>query len=170
MPGDKGNQVMKFISTLGLFVLSLTTSFALAAEWTPRLLCDNGGLVVDGLHSFENGFTEHQVVVRNQNVVDYFQSIVHIPISMSATQEVVREVRIEAGAQFAGSFQAELASKRYSKPGPGSGQIFRLVGHWLEDGRFEVYVTRTSCFPGGCNPSNPQYVGKWIFSDCKMVN
>ena len=145
---------------VALTFLALFAVATHADEWRARLSCNDSSLVVDGLHNNENGFVDHQLVIRNRTAVSHIQSLIGIPLSLTATGEFIAG---SLGAHFNGNVDAEIGRQPFRGPGA---LVYQLHSHWLDGHRYEVLITSLSCTPGNCGPPPGSVIGSWIFNEC----
>jgi hypothetical protein len=135
-----------------------------AQNWIARLTCEGSAFVVDGNHSFEKGFLTHQAVIRDSRVIQYFESLVHSPFPLNQSGELILPIK---STSFNGSFDSIVFDiqdpKSYS-----AGREIEIHGHWIDAGRYELYLTSFYHYPGMTYYA-PIFLGKWVFNNCSWI-
>ena len=145
---------------VALTFLALFAMASHADEWRSRLSCNDSTLVVDGLHTNEKGFVDHQLVIRNRVAVAHIQSLIGIPLTLSVNGEFIAS---SLGPNLNGNVDTEIGRQPFRGPGA---LIYQLHSRWLDAHRYEVLITSFSCTPGNCGPPPGTVLGSWIFNDC----
>lgn len=146
-------------------VMSVLVQSAFADSWEKRIECENGSFVVDGLHSYDQGFKEHQVVIRSRQAVDYLTSRVGTNLSNSSGEMVVGL----NSSKFDGKFQAQIAKISANPNYEYDNYFYSLNGQWLGVDRYEVYVTMLRYYPGA-SYHQPIFVANWVFNNCHWIH
>ena len=168
----------KTLLTLAALFLSLAltpaVSHAAPSEegWTARLTCEQGGLVIDGYHTFAQGFISHQVVIRNSLAAQQFN---HVAAAQSPTANTTNLPLNQNGElivalatpSFDGSFDQRIADVRNADSSSG-GTILEMHGQWLDGGRYQVELTGLNYYPG-MDTHQPALLTDWIFNDCQWI-
>ena len=140
-----------------------TASFGGGSDgWTSKLTCNNFSFVVDGFHTYENGFTDYQLVIRNRDAISYFSGLIGQKIQTNELGELVIDLQ---NRTFDGSFRTTLADHSNRPEGGSGGTRYDIWGHWLGPGRYEVYVTALNYYQG-MTQFEPSFLGKWVFGEC----
>jgi len=148
------------ITAVGVFMAGHANA---ADVWTPRLICDHSVFVVDGFHTDDRGFVNHQIVIRYRGIIDYFSQLIGKSLEANERGELVRSLETN---QFNGEFTVTLMDVR-NVEGP-SGTLYSAHGHWIDSGQYEIYVTQLSHYPG-MTYHQPAYLGKWVFDVCTQL-
>lgn len=148
------------ISALALSLAFLSLSSARAEDWVKKLDCGDSHLVVDEAISSERGVVEHQLVIRDPRILLGLTSLVGAPLPLNDRQELVLKLGSHG---FRGDFSVVLLDQKLN---PGLERAF-LNGHWIGEGRYEIYVTSGNAGPGWSE--RPHYVGNWVLSGCRWA-
>ena len=154
---------MKYI-WLSILSQVLVLSGAVAADgWAERVSCENSQMVVDGYHTYEKGFINHQLVIRKKEAIEYYAKLIGEALPTNGKGELVLDLKTP---NFGGRFvQQVLDHKNQNQI---SGTVYSLNGHWIDNDQYEVYLTGLNYYPG-MSEHEASYLGKWIFNDCKSL-
>jgi len=166
--------INKIIYTILCLCLSSISTYA--DSWTPKIACGyQNEFVVDGFHTYQNGFANYQVVIRNLNAIKYLQSFLPniypqningewIFTNLLFTQNVNGHLTL--ANQYTGEFRVEIMNSNSSSSYSSSGMKYLLFGHWLSNYQYEVSISEFSYYPG-MTYHEPKFLGKWVFDNCR---
>jgi hypothetical protein len=156
----------KMLGMMFLF-LSLILAYSqnsFAQNWVARLTCEGSAFVVDGNHSFEKGFINHQAVIRDSRVIQYFESLVQSSFPVNQNGELILPIE---SASFNGSFDSIVVGIQDPKSNS-AGQKIEIHGHWINTRTYELYLTSFYHYPGMTYHA-PTFLGKWVFNNCSWI-
>lgn len=157
---------MNRIILAGLSLILFTApSFSRADDgWTERLNCENGGFVVDGFHTYEDGFTHYQAVIRNPGTLNYFGSFFRTKILNNRGEMVVKL----DNKKFTGAFEAHMNPEASNADTSFSHVFYTLTGNWTSGGDYEIRLSSLYYTPGSTY-REPNPLGNWVFRNCRWL-